>query len=784
MSIRGGKLGYWEWREDGRLLFSDRWAEMLGHSSGELDQRFETWESRLHPDERDEVLESVQSHLSGRTEHFEAEHRMRSKRDRWIWVLSMGRVSERSGTGDALRMNGVMLDISERKAVAQELDQQLHQSSALNMLSRSISACRTVEAALEAAVDGIVPPVAPATIAIHLAKDGMLQLRKWRSWDHAVLDDPAKVSAIGFSLCEEAFKRQKSLYSEDIQRDADPKEEVQRIIHGFAALPLMYENEALGVIALGCITRRNFSAYDEFLQSVAAIIALGLKSALLDESLRDRVVELEKTIMARANDLADVNAQLREEIKDREKREGELKRFRTALDSSGDAIVILDLKTYLFVDANRTASKMLGYSLEQLRAMGPSDIDAQHDPEELESLLEEARTRGRLTTYETRAKTKDGDTLPVEVELKGFHQNGRDFLVGAVRDISARLEAQQSLLDAKTEAERASAAKSRFLARVSHEIRTPLNFIIGVSQVAAEEAVSDERKDAFQKILTSANGLLDIFNEIIDFSDLEQGDLTVEPMPFDMKELVEVAMGEITEKAIAKGLSFHSVLAPGFVPYRFGDPVRLLQILGNLLDNAVKFTESGGVTLEVDGDDEIRMRVSDTGIGIPEDKRELIFQSFVQGENAVRRRKFGGTGLGLTMAHQLAELMDGTLTLEADQGQGSAFSVKIFLPKVNVDQIRPIRGLSAVETMGAESTAGERSMSDNDKLRAVALLKTIDKKLEQSVIDEDALTELTHFMEPIMGGEALKSLTQALDAFDFELAREYISAILDGAHEE
>jgi signal transduction histidine kinase/CheY-like chemotaxis protein len=278
---------------------------------------------------------------------------------------------------------------------------------------------------------------------------------------------------------------------------------------------------------------------------------------------------------------------------------------------------------------------------------------------------------GQILNQEFEFPDKHGRPVPMLLSISTMELSGGLHYVTTARDITALVRVREAALAA-------SKAKSEFLSSMSHEIRTPMNAVLGMAELLADTELSGEQRRYLDIMVANGNALLDLINSILDLAKIEAGRMQIEKRDFDLTDLVEKTISTFGIRAHGKGLELAARIEPGVPDHLTGDPLRLRQILINLLGNAVKFTEIGQIILEVakapgsESLGDLMFTVADTGIGIPPDKLQQIFSSFEQADSSTTR-KYGGSGLGLAIAKRLTELMGGQITVESEVGKGSKF---------------------------------------------------------------------------------------------------------------
>jgi PAS domain S-box-containing protein len=354
---------------------------------------------------------------------------------------------------------------------------------------------------------------------------------------------------------------------------------------------------------------------------------------------------------------------------------------RSLIEANIDAIMTTD-PSGIITDVNKQMEALTDCTRDEL--IGAPFKSYFTDPERAEAAIKLVLSEKSVTDYELTARARDGKQTVVSYNATTFYDRNRTLqgVFAAARDVTERKRVEAELQQAKAAAESASRTKSEFLASMSHEIRTPMNAIMGIADLLAKTELSPEQDKYVQIFRRAGDNLLNLINDILDLSKVEASQLELEQTGFSLHDHLEKVMEMVASRADEKGLALLCEIAPGVPNDLVGDPTRLRQVLLNLLGNAIKFTESGEVSLRVTLDGNfavptaLRFAVSDTGIGIPSGKLARVFERFTQADSSTTRR-FGGSGLGLTISRRLVELMGGRIWVESGVGKGSVFSFAV-----------------------------------------------------------------------------------------------------------
>ena len=359
----------------------------------------------------------------------------------------------------------------------------------------------------------------------------------------------------------------------------------------------------------------------------------------------------------------------------------QMKQIQFAIDQSPDAVCFTD-QVGKIVYMNQRLMDNYGYTLNDIghvsifELIPPGVTEAEW--KQAWALLKEKKQMVSQGVI----RHSSGAQCPVEIFQSFIDIDGEELICAFAHDVAERNQFQENLKAAKNQAEAANQSKGYFLANMSHEIRTPINVITSMSHLALDTALNPKQRDYMKKIQQAASGLLEIINDILDYSKIEAGKMEIEKLPFDLEDVVSIVSASISALAAEKKIEFILYIDPAVPQKVVGDAGRITQILYNLVNNALKFTEHGEILVSVevvgwrDEAVDIEFSVMDTGVGITQDVQAKIFDAFVQAD-ASTTRNYGGTGLGLSICRQLTELMGGTIEVSSQAGVGSTFTVCI-----------------------------------------------------------------------------------------------------------
>ncbi len=420
-----------------------------------------------------------------------------------------------------------------------------------------------------------------------------------------------------------------------------------------------------------------------------------------EENLLQLNQQLENKVAVRTADLQRANVSLA--VKEEE--------MRSVVEHMVDCVVTTDERGVI-LSANPVMEKLFGYSHDEMIGQNVSIIVPEPDRSKHDSYMENYCRTGHGQEYvgrpylpgshgiglgrEVEGVRKDGERIELYLAVSEYFVGGKRHFTGVMRDIREHVRMMKDLKQARIDAEQASRAKSSFLAAMSHEIRTPMNGVIGMIDVLRQTSLSGYQMEMANLIRDSAYALLSIIEDILDFSKIEAGKLEIEKIPMRLASVVENACGMLAHLALTKGVELTLFIDPGIPENVLGDPLRLRQVLVNIINNAIKFSsaqeKSGKVSVRVllteSNPDQvvITFQINDNGIGMDKETQDKLFKSFSQGDPSTTRR-FGGTGLGLAISHHLAELMDAEITVQSEPQQGSTFMIQMPfkpLPEITV----------------------------------------------------------------------------------------------------
>lgn len=621
-AVRGAETGIWEWNiRDDEVYYSQRYKELLGYDDNDFDNTFAEFETRLHDQDREEVMTAIEQHLKSKTT-FDVELRLRRRDGEYGWFRYRG-LAQCDDEGVATRMSGSMSCIDRQRKTQQLLADANRRMEAVFAAATEVSIILTDR-------DGVV----------ELFNKGAEKLTGFNAEDII-----GKETLDRFVLASELKHRSREL-SRGLGETVD----------GFRTVAVIPEQAGIEEREWTFV-RKN-----------------GIR----------RTVTMTVTCVKDENDRISGFLGVAQDVTRRKAVERDLAQLALVAAKTHNAVIILDARGQMEW-VNQAFTNLTGYYLDEVRGKRLDDVlrGPATDPQQLK-LIDESQQRGEAFEGELAIVAKDGRSPWLSISLTPvFDESGNERgFVAVTTDVTDRKRSEEELRKAKEVAETANRSKSEFLANMSHELRTPLTAILGYSEVLIDQVDEQSHVDFLTTIRRNGNHLLSVINDILDLSKVEAGRLEIEEVACSPRQLLADIINAMRVRADGAGLSLTEDIGEEIPDIVGLDPTRLRQIVINLIGNAVKFTETGGVSVNAKftptkGEyGNLEITVADTGIGMTLTQLDGLFQPFVQAD-ASTTRKYGGTGLGLSISRRLARLMGGDITVESQINEGSRFTVSV-----------------------------------------------------------------------------------------------------------
>lgn len=638
LATRSGGIGVWDYYiPENKLIWDKQMYELYGYNAENFPGAYEAWTTRLHPDDKTQAEAALQTAMEGGAP-FDTEFRLVLPNQSLRHIKAAATVLKNE-QGTVVRMIGVNYDITDRKESERALfDLHSFQKAILFNAPHAVIATSTT---------GIIQHFNPAAEKL---------------LGYPAEETIGKLIMTVFHNSEEVAARRK-IFGAELGIKLEPGFEV---LIAKARLNLPNQHEWIYI--------RKDGTRIPVLLSITAI--------------RDHT----GTITGFLGMALDIT----------ERKEAE-KQFRQVVESAPNGMLVVNQEGVITL-VNSQLEQYFGYDRQELMGQPveillPERFRSQH-PSQRASFYHNPQARAMGAGRELFGRRKDGSEFPLEIGLSPIRTAHGTQILASIVDITSRKQGEIQLketaqelasknirlLEANQAVLNATRAKSEFLATMSHEIRTPMNAIVGMAELLQETSLTPDQANYVGRFSRAAATLLDLINAILDLSKIEAGYMTLESVPFDLHNLADTIADLMAGKAMAKQLELLVLVHPDVPHGVVGDPTRLNQVLVNLVGNAIKFTESGHVMIKIEPAGEqaaaqaLRFSVSDTGIGIPPDKVQTIFEPFTQVDSTTTR-KYGGTGLGLNISQRIVELMGGQLECDSTLGVGSTFSFVTQLPE-------------------------------------------------------------------------------------------------------
>jgi two-component system, sensor histidine kinase and response regulator len=740
-AVDGAGDGIWDWNvETGHVFFSPQWKAMLGYSEDDVGNTVEDWSKRVHPDDLAECWRVIEDHFKRNTSDFSMTHRMRAKDGSWKWIMDRGKVMKRALDGRPLRAIGTHTDITTHKITENELRLERERLT----LATEASHLGVWEYDLEAnhmrcderwyeifgiesrssvnSIEAFNQCVHPEDIArVTRERLEALAARKkihrdeyrtvtpsgelrWITSSACLIErtdlTPLRMVGIVMDVTESRLAERRLQQSYESLRQAERLAKIgswtlDLATGQFSCSDMLYDMTGAdpGGPALTPDDLQKMLAPDSYRKINAAIA----KCAETGEPYNIRVDHLrpDRTSFAahiRIQANRDASGQIAsltgtlQDITEREEARAQLAALADNLPNGAIYRLEQDVRgQYAMPYVSAGVLALIGTPADEIMQDRDAFLRTIHEEDlpRYQAAVEHSRATREVFDCQFRARTRDGRLIWMHCRSAPRLQwDGTLVWDGIMLDITAERQASEALQQAKETAVAAEQAKSGFLATMSHEIRTPMNTVIGMTRLTLQTDLGPKQRNYLEKIDASAKTLLSVIDDILDFSKIEAGKMVLEDAEFTIEAVLESVSAVTAMRAEEKGLEIAYSISPA-VPHKLrGDPLRLGQVLTNLISNAVKFTHAGEVVISIGvapgtgATTTLQFAIRDTGIGLDADQIAGLFKPFAQASSQTSRH-YGGTGLGLAICKQLIEGMGGKIEVESAPGRGSIFHFTI-----------------------------------------------------------------------------------------------------------
>lgn len=652
--IKNASLGTWEWNiNTGETKFNERWAEIIGYSLQELSPvNIETWAKHTHPDDLKKSNEKLKAHFDGETAQYQCEARMRHKNGQWVWVLDTGKVTQWTEEGKPLLMSGVHQEITERKQTEFQLYQKLEIEKLLSEISSEFIHTTDIDASIIESFEKLAAITLASRVYLFMIdaeKGTMSNTHEWCSEGVSAEKDNLQDLPVSiFPWWMKKLHNKEIIDIPDVSKMPPVAKKEQEIlesqnIKSLLVLPVYIETQLKGFVGFDNVLSR--SLWSEKDSQLLRLLADIISNAI-----------------------------------DRKINEEELRLLTKAVEESPVSILITDFRGAITY-ANSAFERISGYKTHEVLGKNPSILNSGKQPKSFYAVLWDTILAGNIWQGELRNKSKNGKIFWTRQLISPIKYNNRiTHFIGVAQDISENKKVMNELFDAKLKAEESDRLKSAFLATMSHELRTPLNHVLGFSDMIPDMTDDESIKEYSVLIHKSGTNLLNIIEDIFNLALIEQSEISIRKQEVFVRdiylELKKQLQEFLTESNKSHNIRLNYKVDSSIVTKKIiTDKPKVMQVMSNIIKNAIKFTNIGEISLSLllEEDNNLSIKVKDTGIGIPKDKLGIIFEFFRQVDDT-HTRNYEGVGIGLAISQKIAQVMDGTIKVESTPEIGSEFT--------------------------------------------------------------------------------------------------------------